>query len=378
MGGRIPRDDPTLDEKIIQRELEYDPEGAQTEWLATFRTDLSAAFSVEMLEQCTVKGRSDLPPPPTIPYVAFVDPSGGKSDSFTVAIAHQEGSKAVIDVARAWPAPFDPGVVTAEIGELLKSYGVRNICGDNYAGEWPKAAFAKCGINYERCEKSKSELYLSLVPVTNFSDVELPDDKRLFSELRRLERKRGRHGRDSVDHPPRLRDDLANSVAGVTWLLLNNPKTQGRSDFNPSLHVSRASLRFVEGQSPLLVGVSHGDDITATVIGQSYDMEICVFAAFVTENISLRHHLEQTRAWLASSVRYRLSLLGGYEDNPDVNVRASMHQAIQQILGGQWAVITRKWASRLDQMRDVLLKPLPYKFIPYCGLIQRQDCSRVR
>ena len=43
--------------------------------------------------------------------------------------------------------------------------------------------------------------------------------KAFCSELRRLERKRGRAGKDSVDHPPRLHDDLANSVAGVSYLL---------------------------------------------------------------------------------------------------------------------------------------------------------------
>jgi len=31
---------PTIDEGLIQRELERDAEGAQAEWLATFRTDL--------------------------------------------------------------------------------------------------------------------------------------------------------------------------------------------------------------------------------------------------------------------------------------------------------------------------------------------------
>src|SRR5215813_752852 len=80
---------PTLDQAKIDRELERDPEGAQAEWLATFRTDLSAAFSPEALEACTVKGRDYLPPSPIIQYQAFVDPSGGKADSFTVSIGHK-------------------------------------------------------------------------------------------------------------------------------------------------------------------------------------------------------------------------------------------------------------------------------------------------
>src|SRR5262249_34566018 len=105
---------PTLDQAKIDRERERDPDAAASEYLATFRTDLSAAFSVESLEACTVAGRSELPASPIIEYKAFVDPSGGKADAFTVAIGHQEDGKAVIDVAKAWQAPFDPGVVTGE------------------------------------------------------------------------------------------------------------------------------------------------------------------------------------------------------------------------------------------------------------------------
>ena len=111
---------PTLDQVKIDRELERDPEGAQAEWLATFRSDLSAAFSLEALEACTIKGRDELPPSPIIQYQSFVDPSGGKADAFTVAIGHKAEDKAIIDLVRAWDPPFNPKVVTGEIAEVLK------------------------------------------------------------------------------------------------------------------------------------------------------------------------------------------------------------------------------------------------------------------
>src|SRR5262249_48431929 len=79
----------TIDEGLIQRELERDPDATSAEWMAQFRSDVSAAFSVESLEACTVKGRDYLPPSPIIQYQAFVDPSGGKADSFTVSIGHK-------------------------------------------------------------------------------------------------------------------------------------------------------------------------------------------------------------------------------------------------------------------------------------------------
>src|SRR5262249_47712445 len=148
-----------------------------------------------------------------------------------------------------------------------------------FAAEWPVAEFHEHGIAYQQSELNKSELYLAFVPVTNSDGVELPDDKTLFNQLRRLERKRGRAGKDSIDHPPRLHDDLANSVAGVSWLL-NNAKSQSRStEFNPAQHIVKQPLRFVEGW-PLFVGLSCDDNFVATVIGQTYNTEVRIFAAF--------------------------------------------------------------------------------------------------
>src|SRR5262249_49321681 len=152
---------PTLDEAKIARELERDPDGASAEWLATFRSDLSAAFSPESLEACIIKGRSELPASPIIQYQAFVDPSGGKADSFTLTIGHKGEDRAIIDLIQAWDAPFNPKEVTGEIAQVLKSYGVLNVTGDRFAAEWPIAEFRDRGIAYEQCEVNKSELYLA-------------------------------------------------------------------------------------------------------------------------------------------------------------------------------------------------------------------------
>ena len=58
-------------------------------------------------------------------------------------------------------------------------------------------------------------------PLINTQQLQIPKDKNLINELLNLERKTGRSARDSVDHPPKGSDDLANSVAGVCHLLRN-------------------------------------------------------------------------------------------------------------------------------------------------------------
>ena len=187
-----------------------------------FREDVSAAFPLEVIEACIIPGRMEIPYSPHVGrYFGFLDPSGGRHDAFTCAIAHQNygSDKIVLDLIRATRSPFDPSEVVKDYSQVLKAYGLSNALGDNYGGEWPKAEFAKHGITYELCDKAKSELYLAAVPVFTSKRLELLDIEKLKTEFRRLERRRGRSGKDSIDHPPRGSDDMANAVAGVIWLI---------------------------------------------------------------------------------------------------------------------------------------------------------------
>src|SRR5262249_7689508 len=204
---------------------------------------------------------------------------------------------------------------------------------------------------------------LAFVPVTNSGGVELPDDKILFNQLRRLERKRGRSGKDTVDHPPRLHDDLANAVAGVSYLLTTAIE-KSRGNFNPALHISRQGLNLVPGQWPLFVGLSYGDSVAASVIAQTYNDEVRVFASFVSEGMSLRRHLEQfTKAWLIAHA-HKVRLFGGYESITDRKLESEIFVTCSEVLQGQWASITKLWESRRDTMLDMLVKAVPFTFRP--------------
>ena len=55
----------------------------------------------------------------------------------------------------------------------------------------------------------------------NTKRVEFPKEKRLIDELVNLERRRGRPGKDIIDHPPRGSDDYANALAGACHVLLS-------------------------------------------------------------------------------------------------------------------------------------------------------------
>ncbi len=209
---------PLVDEAVIAAAFEQDAIAASAEYLAEFRRDVEAFLSIEAIEGVVIPGRLELPPRKDVKYSAFTDPSGGSQDSFTVAIAHRENDLAVLDAVREVHPPFSPEQVTGEFATLIKSYHLRTVSGDRYAGEWPREQFRKHGVEYKVGDKPKSELYRDLLPLVNSGRVELLDHKVLKRQLEGLERRVARGGKDSIDHGPQGRDDVANSVAGAVLL----------------------------------------------------------------------------------------------------------------------------------------------------------------
>jgi hypothetical protein len=207
---------PKIDPAIIAEAYESDPEAARAEYGAEFRDDLADFVTREIVDSVTMLGRHELPACPGIQYSAFCDPSGGISDSMTLAVGHlQDGGICVLDAILECRPPFDPEVAVSECTAVLQRFGVTRVTGDRYAGEWPKARFAEHGIALEQSARPKSDIYHDLLPLLNAHRVELLDNHRLSAQLVGLERRTSRQGKDSIDHSPGGHDDLANSVAGV-------------------------------------------------------------------------------------------------------------------------------------------------------------------
>jgi hypothetical protein len=172
----------------------------------------------DVVEAAIIQGRYELPRVEGIRYHAFVDPSGGSSDSMTLAITHMAGTRVIVDAIRERRAPFSPDDVVKEFSDTLKTYGIGKVTGDRYAAEWPRERFRVHGIEYRVADKTKSDLYLSLLPLLNSQRIELLDHPRLINQLTGLERRTSRAGKDSIDHVPGGHDDIANAVAGAAGL----------------------------------------------------------------------------------------------------------------------------------------------------------------
>ena len=210
---------PSVGQDFIDREYERDPASASAEYGALFRSDIAEFVSLAVLEACTADGVFEIAPLSSVRYTAFVDPSGGSSDSFTMAIAHREkDGMAVLDCIREVRAPFAPEAVVDDFCKTLASYRVTKVTGDRYAGEWPREQFKKRNVGYEPSEKVKSDIYRDALPLLNSRKVQLLDHKRLTLQLAGLERRTARGGKDSIDHGPGRHDDVANAVAGALLL----------------------------------------------------------------------------------------------------------------------------------------------------------------
>jgi hypothetical protein len=205
---------PSLPQSVIDRALERDRAAATAEYLAEFRSDIETFVPFEVVQAC-IGDHHEMAPLARHHYYAFVDPSGGSADSFTLPISHRDGERFVVDAVREVKPPFSPAAVIEDFATLLKTYRIKRVTGDRYAGEFPRELFRNRGIHYVCAEKPKSDLFRDLLPLLNSGRIVLPCSDRLINQLTGLERRTSRAGKDSIDHSPGGHDDIANAVAGA-------------------------------------------------------------------------------------------------------------------------------------------------------------------
>jgi hypothetical protein len=124
----------------------------------------------------------------------------------------------IVDLVRGVRPPFDPFDTTKGFVALCREYRIDEIHGDKYAAEWVSRAFEDAGLSYMPAEKNKSDIYLEALPLFTRASIRIPDHAPLLRELRLLERRTHKGGRDVVDHGRNGSDDLANALCGAAVL----------------------------------------------------------------------------------------------------------------------------------------------------------------
>jgi hypothetical protein len=212
---------PAVSPDRLERERRLDPSRFAREYEAEFADDLEAFLPGAWIDGAVAAGRHELPPVDRACYYAGIDPSGGGPDAFTLAVVHPEVAtegtvRVVHDVMRSWGRSRGAGVdlegIVRECAEVLGRYGVHDVLGDRYAGQWVRQAFERYGIAYHEAP-DKAAVYGELEPLVAQGRVVLLDHPIVIRELKLLERRPRPGGRPMIDHPRGAHDDHANALA---------------------------------------------------------------------------------------------------------------------------------------------------------------------
>ena len=180
--------------------------------------------------------------------------AGEKKDSFCVALGHSEAVslelptaegkinkiekyKVIIDLIEEWrPNPKEKITVSfqnvEEILLILNQYfRIDSILFDRWQSTESIEILFSQGIHTERIG-ANIEMYETLKMLVYANMIEFPNNDKLVSELRQLNRIRSSSGNEKVEHPPESSKDLADAVVRVAWMVYNDSiKSATRGEF---------------------------------------------------------------------------------------------------------------------------------------------------
>ncbi len=208
---------PTLSEAKIAKAIAADPDRARSEYEAEWRIGVASAFDPVLIDQAVRTDPMVIPPQPSVRYRYAVDTAGLGQSEFTWSVSHWENNRIIIDLingrGRRWLRGVNLEGTVRACCEEVRRYGALEVMGDRYASEWPPEAFRREGMGYTVAEKSKSDLYLELVPLFLAGKIEIPADSELIRQLKLLQRRTGTQGRDIIEKPKGSHDDRSNVIA---------------------------------------------------------------------------------------------------------------------------------------------------------------------
>jgi hypothetical protein len=212
---------PTLDVAMIDAARAADPQAALSEWDGEFRSDLLQFLDDAQIDAAIDASRpAELPPPSRAICYAFTDMAAGGPDASTICVCYRDGERIICAALRGRHG--NPQAAVEEFAALAKQqYKCRSVTGDNFAKDWVANAYRSCGLEYRRSPLTRSDLYLEGRIYFARSLINIPNNPVLVRELRFLERRVSKTGRDQVSHPVAggtHHDDHANALFGAMYL----------------------------------------------------------------------------------------------------------------------------------------------------------------
>jgi hypothetical protein len=79
---------------------------------------------------------------------------------------------------------------------VMRTYRCNTITGDRFSGQWVRQSFARRGVSYIVADRTRSEFYVEILGPLNQARCDLPRNPTLIRELKGLERRTTKSGRD--------------------------------------------------------------------------------------------------------------------------------------------------------------------------------------
>jgi hypothetical protein len=213
---------PAISKSFLDKARRANEDTFRREHLAEFVDSNCTWITPELLDQCIMHGRCELPRVLHGTYAAAIDPAF-QSNDFGFAILHRSDHGDVsVACALRWTGTkaihLDFAMVCSQIRMKLDQYGINNLVADQYCFARLKQHFARLNIFYREFPFStgtRASLFGNLRQLIIQGKIAIPDDPELLRQLRSLEEVRTANGNIDIRPARSAKDDLAIGVALV-------------------------------------------------------------------------------------------------------------------------------------------------------------------
>ena len=290
----------------------------------------------------------------------------------------EDGEKLILVSHRIWkPTPGKPldleNTVEEDLRELNEQNDVVEIFADPYQMHRSITTLQAAGVPIKEYAQTQANCTLmgqTLFDLLTGLNLEVyPSDELRQQALSTVAVENPRGWRIAKEKASKKIDAIVALAMACVAAMAHRGEIGSRSarGFNRAMHVSREKIVPLQG-APVYIGQTLVE-VPATVIAQqSNHGSIHVLAAFASEGMGLRRHVETVvKPWLTANARWALNnhrlLLGAYEDVEQQN-EFDLLQIVEDLLGGYWEKPLSKWEGRRDGVLDLIGKATPGTFQP--------------
>jgi hypothetical protein len=286
----------------------------------------------------------------------------------------ENGERLILVSHRIWkPTPLQPldleNTVEEDLRDLSDQSDVVEVLCDPYQLHRSITTLQAAGVPIREFPQTTGNCTLmgqTLFDLLNGQNLELyPSDELRQQALSTVAIENPRGWRIAKEKASKKIDFIVALAMACVAAMAHRGEIGSRSarGFNRAMHVSPEPLKY-DRSSPIYIGQTLVD-VPATVIAQqSSDGSIRVLAAFASEGMSLRRHVETVvKPWLNAHGALRGRLMGAMEEI-DGHTEWDLIQTIEDAIGGIWESPESKWESRRDAVLDLVGKATPATFRP--------------